>query len=116
DGSTFVTNYYAPDWFGNSGTLYSIALQGVERIDVNTGAVSGATSNPRFYQTTIALTNVPGASNKWLSSPTLGKATGGAGQAKSTGVYAISGATNAAQTNLTFTLATMTNLAATSIT
>src|SRR5437588_6897312 len=89
DGSTFVTNYYAPDWFNNSGTLYSIALQGVERIDLTTGGVSGTPGNPRFYQTTIALTNVPGATNKWLSSLTFGKP----GSAKSTGIFALSGAT-----------------------
>src|SRR6266850_1866369 len=50
DGSTFVTNYYAPDWFNRSGTLYSIALQGMERIDLTTGGVSGTPGNPRFNQ------------------------------------------------------------------
>jgi len=29
DGTTFVTNYYAPDWFNNNNALYSIALQGL---------------------------------------------------------------------------------------
>src|SRR5436190_2119105 len=118
DGSTFVTNYYAPDWFNNSSaTLYTIALQGFERIDVNSGGVSGATSNPRFYQTLIVLTNAPGANNKWLSSLSVGKGVSGSGAvARSTGVYAVSGATNASQTNLTFTLATITNQPATSIT
>src|ERR1051325_9337891 len=71
-GTTFVTNYYAPDWFNNSNLLYSIALQGFERIDLTSGGVSGATSNPRFYQTSIALTNIAGG-NKRISSMTFGK-------------------------------------------
>jgi hypothetical protein len=118
DGTTFTTNYYAPDWFNNSnGVLYAIALQGTERIDLTSGNVSGAPSNPRFYQTTITLTNVPGATNKWLSSLTFGKGISGSGvAARSTGIYAISGQTNAAQTSLTFTAATLTNLPATSVT
>jgi Concanavalin A-like lectin/glucanases superfamily/Immunoglobulin domain len=111
DGTTFVTNYYAPDWFNNSNLLYSIALQGFERIDLNSGAVSGAPSNPRFYQTAIVLTNIAGG-NKRISSITFGKP----GAARSTGIYALSGLTNPSQTTLTFTPATLTNLPATSIT
>jgi hypothetical protein len=111
DGSTFVTNYYAPDWFNNSNALYSIALQGFERIDLNSGGVSGAPSNPRLYQTSIALTNIAGG-NKRISSITFGKP----GAARSTGIYAISGLANSSQTTLVFTPATLTNLPATSIT
>jgi hypothetical protein len=111
DGTTFVTNYYAPDWFNNSNLLYSIALQGFERIDLNSGSVSGAPSNPRFYQTSIGLTNIAG-SNKRISSITFGKP----GSARSTGIYALSGLTNPSQTTLTFTPAALTNLPATSIT
>ena len=112
DGTTFVTNYYAPDWFNASNALYSIALQGFERIDVNSGGVSGGSSNPRLYQTSIVLTtNVPGG-NKRISSITLGKP----GSARSTGIYAISGLTNSSQTSLVFTTATLTNIPATSIT
>lgn len=111
DGTTFVTNYYAPDWFNNNNALYSIALQGFERIDLNSGNVSGAPSNPRLYQTSIALTNIAGG-NKRISSITFGKP----GAARSTGIYAISGLANSSQTTLVFTPATLTNLPATSIT
>ena len=111
DGTAFVTNYYAPDWFNNSSALYSIALQGFERIDLTSGGVSGAPSNPRLYQTSIALTNIPGG-NKRISSITFGKP----GSARSTGIYAVSGVSNSSQTTLIFSAATITNLPATSIT
>jgi hypothetical protein len=111
DGTTFVTNFYAPDWFNNNNALYSIALQGFERIDLNSGGVSGAPSNPRFYQTSIALTNIAGG-NKRISSITFGKPS----VARSTGIYAISGLTNSSQTTLVFSPASLTNLPATSIT
>ena len=111
DGSTFVTNYYAPDWFNSSNLLYSIALQGFERIDLGSGAVTGSPNNPRFYQTSIALTNIP-SGNKRISSITFGKP----GAARSTGIYALSGLTNALQTTLTFTPPTLTNLPSSSIT
>ena len=83
DGTTFVTSYSAPDWFNNTG----YALQGVERINLTTGATSGATTNPRFYQTTLDLNALLGATNKVLSSLTFTQASG----AKSTGIYAVSG-------------------------
>ena len=66
DGTSFVTNYNAPDWFNNSG----FALQGTERINVNSGAVSGNPGNPRFYQTSIDLAGTLGATNKTLASIT----------------------------------------------
>src|ERR1035438_9606547 len=66
DGSNFVTNYYAPDWFGNSG----YALEGVERINLNTGVTEGAPDNPRFYQTSISLAALLGTGNKPLVSLT----------------------------------------------
>jgi hypothetical protein len=86
DGSTWTTTYNAPDWFNNSG----YALAGIERINPQTGAISGsggASGNPRFYQTTLDLNASLGANNKPLVSLTFNKAP----TANSTGIYAISG-------------------------
>ena len=123
DGTTFVTNYFAPDWFNNNGTAnYSVALSNVERIVISSGSVSGGGSgggrNPRFYETSISLATVLGGGNKPLSSIAFGQAVGtaGGGLSGATGVYAFSGTTNASQTILTFTAATVTNLPANGIT
>jgi len=85
DGTSLTTTYYAPDWFNNSGTAYSIALQGPGRLNLNTGITDGSPTNPRFYQSTINVFALAGATNKPISSLTFGK-TG-----NSTGIYAVSG-------------------------
>ena len=100
DGTTFVTNYYAPDWFANPG----FALRGFERIILSSAVTQGAPNDPRFYQTTLNLVALFGATNKPLASVTLSKAAGAA----ATAIYALSGI-RGNQTNGPFAMAVMTN-------
>jgi hypothetical protein len=91
DGSSYTATYYAPDWFNNT---YNIALGGVDRIFISTGALDNSgTDNPRFYETTINLESVLGAANKPLGSLTFAQAPGSlaGGASGATGIYAVSG-------------------------
>jgi hypothetical protein len=99
DGTTFTTTYNAQDWFYNN----NYALSAVERINLTTGALQGVPDNPRFYQTTLDLVALLGATNKVLTSLTFNQAA----VAGATAVYAVSG-TRGDQTG-TFNVASVTN-------
>ncbi len=99
DGSTFTTNFDAADWFRNPG----FALDGVDRINIGTGGTDGGPQgNPRFYQTTLDLAALFGATNQVLMALTFTQAP----DARSTAVYAVSGALSASNS---FTLPVITN-------
>ncbi len=83
DGTTFTTVYLAPDWFNG---VTNVAWFGNGRLMLTTGVDSGGLENPRYYQTTLDLTALLGATNKPLASLTFGKAL-----ARSTAIYAVSG-------------------------
>lgn len=83
DGTSFVTTYFASDWFNVSS---NVAWFGNGRLNLTSGGDDGGTQNPRYYQTTINVAALVGATNKPLASITFGKS-----QAKSTAVYAVSG-------------------------
>ena len=103
DGSSYVTNYNAPDWIGNPG----FALQGVDQISLTNGAAQGGPTDPRLYQKTINLAAI-GAANKALSSLAFGQVPGAA----ATAVFAVSGLVN---TKNPFALATVSNSPASDI-
>ncbi len=107
DGSTFVTNFNAQDWFTGA---QNIALQGFDRINLTTGVTQGGPINPQFYQTTIDLTALFGPTNKPIASITFDQAAG----AGATAIYALSGVPGN-QTNGPYTLATVTNIPASGI-
>jgi hypothetical protein len=83
DGTTWTTTYDAPDWF--NGANY--ALLGMERISIEDGGTGGATTNPRFYQTTIDLAGQLGSGNRPITSITFSQVA----SAGATAVYAVSG-------------------------
>jgi hypothetical protein len=91
DGSSYTTTYYAPDWFYNT---YNVALGGVDRIVMSTGALDDVgTDNPRFYETTINLDAMLGTSNRLLASLAFAQAPGtlAGGLSGATEIYAVSG-------------------------
>jgi len=82
NGATLVTNYNALDWFDNP----NYALGGVGAIHLGKAVIIGYPDNPRFYQTTIDLSDFPYP----LVSLSFTQAPG----ARMTGVYAVSGEVN----------------------
>jgi hypothetical protein len=106
DGSSVVATYNAYDWFAN----VEPALGGVEELTLSNGALQGAPSNPRFFQTTLDLVALLGAANKPLGSLTFSQAAG----AGATAIYALSGVAGN-QVGGPFSLATVANSAATGV-
>ena len=108
DGSTFVTNFNAQDWFVSS---QNVAWAGFDRINLTTGATDGGPTNPRFYQTTYDLTALFGPTNKPIVAMTFDMATG----AGATAVYGLSGV-EWDQQHVHYSLPFLTNTAAKQIT
>src|SRR5207237_1689864 len=63
DNSKLVTTYAAPDWFNN---VTNVAWFGSGRIMLSNGNDTGGLVNPRWFQTTVNLATLMGASNKPL--------------------------------------------------
>lgn len=106
DGTSYSTSYDGADWFFNPG----FALQGVDRINLTSGATDGGPTDPRFYQTTLNLSQLLGATNKPIIGLTFTQASGAA----STAIYAVSGRA-APATNAPFAVATLANLPASAL-
>jgi hypothetical protein len=83
DGTSYVTTLFAPDWM--NGTT-SVAWFGPGMVNLTSGADSTGPENPCFYETTVNLQALLGATNKPLASLTFGKTA-----ANSTIIYAVSG-------------------------
>ena len=64
DGTSFAASFNALDWFANN----DFALGGVERINLASGALTGSPNGPRFFQPTLDLIALLGATNKPLAS------------------------------------------------
>jgi hypothetical protein len=65
DNSQLVTTYFAPDWFNNTT---NVAWFGSGRITLSDGSDNDGLVNPRWYQTTINVAALMGATNKPLVS------------------------------------------------
>src|SRR5580658_7021550 len=83
DGTSNVTTFYAPDWESGSG---NVAWFGPGKIDLTTGEDSTGPEEPSFYQTTVNIAALMGATNKPLASITFGKTV-----SQSSAIYAVSG-------------------------
>jgi hypothetical protein len=83
DGTSNVTTFFAPDWM--NGTT-SVAWFGPGIVNLINGFYSFGVENPCFYETTVNLQALLGATNKPLASLTFGKT-----EANSTLIYAVSG-------------------------
>jgi hypothetical protein len=83
DGTSNVTTYYAPDWFTGTG---NVAWFGNGRINLASGTDTGGPEDPLFFQTTVHIAALMGATNKPLASISFGKTV-----SQSTAIYAVSG-------------------------
>ncbi|HWF19376.1 MAG TPA: hypothetical protein VG754_08910, partial [Verrucomicrobiae bacterium] len=83
DGTSFTTTYFTPDWVGGT---YGTAWFGNGKINLNNNGDSGGTQSPRYFQTTVNLTALLGATNKPLASITFGQSV-----SKATAIYCVSG-------------------------
>jgi hypothetical protein len=83
DGTSNVTTFYAPDWISGTG---NVAWFGPGRINLTDGTDTTGPEEPLFYQTTVNIAALMGATNKPLTSISFGKTV-----SQSTAIYAVSG-------------------------